>query len=87
MTNYRAVSESGRTYVIEEGRWWTEPDSGYGGPIRAFKVVDRGALTSLEDILGLPEAQAPEVGKSVYLATSPGNWRLSTEIVEVVEYE
>lgn len=85
MPKYRATTESGRVYVINtsDDHWHTEPDSGYGGPIRKFSVGDRRDLEWLVDVWDWPPAIQPEVGKSMFLATSPGNWRLSTDVVKV----
>lgn len=89
LPKYKATTATGRAYIIDTDNnvWHTEPDSGYGGPIRKFTVgVRKGDQGEAWD---WPAAQAPEVGKSLLLVTSLSNWRLSTrvETVEVLDNE
>lgn len=89
LPKYKATSRTGRAYIIDtdNNAWHTEPDSGYGGPIRDFRAGVRDGYQDEYD--RWPRVTAPEVGKSVLLMTGMSNWRISTpiETVEVLDNE
>lgn len=87
---WRAVTESGRVYESVSSGVKVSGDGYFHNP--TLKVVDRGDLPSTGrtpefwgHIRSLPGTDTPEVGKSVFLVTMSGAWRLSTRI-ESVEF-
>lgn len=94
MPKYDVLTSSGATYTVDtERRWWTHASKDSwidtSEPLRAFKVFDLDDLMgktnseAWEYVRDLPPAEAPEVGKVMYLhgSISDGTWRRSMPVV------
>lgn len=93
--HFRAVTENGTIYKYNGGTvfvYYKDDEDGYPKETvypMGFSVVDRDALsecTSNEEFWQMlrdaPQADAPEVGKSMYIYNF-SNWRLSMPVISV----
>jgi hypothetical protein len=94
MSGYRAITQSGASYEIKDGFWHYKGSDGEAyEKIWSFKNVEFDKMEKFTSptqfwsyILDLPDAEKPEVGKGIYVA-SRDIWRRSTPVISVEEID